>query len=426
LSSTEWCFTSLGIFFIQIHSMNIIQLFGIVLVAGFAAGRIFERLGIPRVVGFIMVGLLFGESATRIFTTSFLDSLSPVTSFALALIGFMVGGELKYPIFKKYGKQFLMILLSEGLLAMLAVAFLTTIWTGNLALGILLGALSSATAPAATVEVLWEYQARGPLTTTILAIVALDDGLALILYGFALAFSEVIVAGTSLSWNIMLLKPLAEIFGSVLLGGITGALLDFGLKYVKKKDDRLVLNLGGVMLAGGFAAYLHFSLILTVMVTGVYLTNIHPHRNEISFETIKEFTPPIYIIFFVLVGARLQLGLLPKMGMIGLLYVLGRTLGKWSGAYLGAKFSHAPESVRRYLGYALFSQAGIALGLALDIYQHFEAHGVKAANLGITVINVIAATTFLVQIIGPPSVKYAILKAGEITSDVKTAGKRIE
>ena len=403
--------------------MNIIQLFGVVLIAGLAAGRIFERLGIPRVVGFIIVGLVLGDSVSHVFPLFFLDNLSPVTSLALALIGFMVGSELKYPIFKKYGKQFLTILLCEGLLAMLAVATLITIWTGNPALGILLGALSSATAPAATVDVLWEYQARGPLTTTILAIVALDDGLALILYGFALAFSDVIVSGASLSWSIMLIKPLSEIFGSILLGGFTGFLLDVGLKYIKKRDDRLILNLGGLMLAAGLAASLNMSLILTAMVTGLYLTNIHPHRNEFSFENIKEFVPPIYIVFFVLVGARLQLALLPKMGMIGLLYVIGRTLGKWSGAYLGALFSHAAESVKRYLGFALFSQAGIALGLALDIYQHFQGCGVKASDLGNTVINVIAATTFLVQIIGPPSVKYAILKAGEIQSSPKETRK---
>jgi len=395
--------------------MNIIQLCGIVLIAGLAVGRVFEQLAIPRVVGFIIIGLLLGDSITHVFTQDFINNLSPVTSLALALIGFMVGGELKYPIFKKYGKQFLFILLSEGLFAMFAVTLLISIWTGNLALGIILGALSSATAPAATVDVLWEYQSRGPLTTTILAIVALDDGLGLILYGFALAFADVLVSGAALSWHTMLLKPLTEIFGAILIGGLSGALLDMGLRYIHKKEDILVMNLGVVMLAAGFSAYLHFSLILTAMVTGLYLANIHPHRNEVSFEIIKEFTPPIYIIFFVLVGARLQLSLLSEMGIIGVLYVVGRTLGKWSGAYLGAQFSHAPKAVKRYLGFALFSQAGIALGLALDTYQHFHGQGLKAAELGSTVINVIAATTFLVQIIGPPCVKYAIMKAGEIS-----------
>jgi Kef-type K+ transport system membrane component KefB len=404
--------------------MNIIQIFGIVLIAGLAVGRVFEQLAIPRVVGFIIVGLLLGDSVSHTFSQDFINNLSPVTSLALALIGFMVGGELKYPIFKKYGKQFLIILLSEGLFAMLAVTVLISVWTGNIALGILLGALSSATAPAATVDVLWEYHSRGPLTTTILAIVALDDGLALILYGFALAFSDVLISGAALSWDVMLLKPLTEIFGSVIVGSLSGALLDLGLKYVHKKEDILVLNLGGVMLAAGCAAYLHFSLILTAMVAGVYLTNIHPHRNEVSFETIKDFTPPIYIIFFVMVGARLQLGLLTKMGIIGVLYVVGRTIGKWSGAYLGAEFSHAPGSVKKYLGLALFSQAGIALGLALDTYQHFQGQGIKATNLGSTVINVIAATTFLVQIIGPPCVKYAITKAGEIASTSPKNGEK--
>jgi Kef-type K+ transport system membrane component KefB len=157
------------------------------------------------------------------------------------------------------------------------------------------------------------------------------------------------------------------------------------------------------------------------MAVGLTFTNLHQDRNESNFEIVKEFVPPIYIIFFLFVGARLQLGLLPSMGILGVLYVLGRTFGKWGGAFLGATMSGAPATVKKYLGLALFSQAGVAIGLALDIYQRFGKFGSAGEQLGHTVINVIAATTLLVQIIGPPSVKLAISRAGEIPNQTRNA-----
>jgi len=394
--------------------MDITLLLGMVLIAGLMFGRGFTRLGIPQVVGLIILGVLLGDSVSHIFPRTLIASLAPVTSVALALIGFMVGGELKRSVFGKYGKQFISILLAEGLLAMALVTTLTFLWTRNVALAILLGALSSATAPAATVDVLWEYHSRGPLTTTVLAIVALDDGLALILYGFALAVADVLLNGQAFSVGAVLLGPVREIAGSVLLGGLIGFLLDNALRFVSRNEERLVLILGGILLATGIGIYLDLSLILVSMVIGVYLTNIHEDRNASDFDAIKSFSPPILALFFVMIGGRLDLGLLPTMGMLGVLYVLGRTAGKWTGSYLGARFSGAPDTVRKYLGFALFSQAGVAIGLALDIDQHFAAGSPEGAALGQTIINVVTATTFLVQVIGPPSVKYAISKAGEI------------
>jgi len=397
--------------------MNILLLLGIILIIGLAGGRLFEKIGIPQVVGYIIFGVFMGDSLTHLIPSQLLDNLAPLTYLALAFIGFMVGGELKKLLFKKYGKQFLAILLSEGLLAMAVVTSLVYLWTKNLPLAIILGALCSATAPAATVDVLWEYRSRGPLTTTILAIVALDDGLALILYGFAYAFANVLLSGNPLSLHIMLVQPLFEIFGAIILGGAIGFLLDLASRFIKLKGDRLVISIAAILLASGLAIYFDFSLILTNMAAGLILANVHPHRNEANFNLIKSFVPPIYIVFFIFVGARLQLGLLPKMGMVGLLYVVGRTAGKWSGAYFGAHLSGAQKAVQKYLGLALFSQAGVAIGLALDIYQHFSRLGPAGTQLGETVINVIAATTLLVQIIGPPSVKLAITKAGEIAKE---------
>ena len=399
--------------------MHILFTLGLIMALGLAGGRLFERFGIPQVVGYIVVGVVLGDSVLHFISLKTLDDLSPLTSMALAFIGFMVGGELKYSIFQKYGRQFFSILLSEGLLAMLLVCTLTILLTKNIPLGILLGALSSATAPAATVDVLWEYRSKGPLTSTILAIVALDDGLALFLYGFAFSFANALVTGGGLNIRIMVLQPLIEIFGSLLLGFLISLIIDHVLRWIKTRDDQLVINVAAILLASGIAKHFDLSLILTNMAVGLTLTNLHPDRNESNFEVVKKFVPPIYIIFFLFVGARLQLGLLPSMGILGVLYVLGRTIGKWAGSFLGATISGAPLTVRNYLGFALFSQAGVAIGLALDIYQHFGEFGSAGEQLGHTVINVIAATTLLVQIIGPLSVKFAISKAGEIPEQIQ-------
>jgi len=402
--------------------MHILLTLGIIMMLGLAGGRLFERIGIPQVVGYIVIGVVLGDSALHFLPVKTLDALSPLTSMALAFIGFMVGGELKYSLFKKYGRQFFSILLAEGLLAMLLVSALTILLTKNIPLGILLGALSSATAPAATVDVLWEYHSRGPLTSTILAIVALDDGLALFLYGFAFSFANALVAGGGLSFKIMLVQPLIEIFGSLLLGILIALIIDRVLNWIKTRDDQLVVNVAAILLASGAAIHFDLSLILTNMAVGLTLTNLHKDRNESNFEVVKGFVPPLYIIFFLFVGARLQLALLPSMGMLGVLYVLGRTGGKWAGSFLGASISGAPSAVKKFLGFALFSQAGVAIGLALDIYQHFGQFGSAGENLGHTVINVIAATTLLVQIIGPPSVKFAISRAGEIPKQTHKNG----
>lgn len=399
--------------------MHILFTLGLIMALGLAGGRLFERFGIPQVVGYIVVGVVLGDSVLHFISLKTLDDLSPLTSMALAFIGFMVGGELKYSIFQKYGRQFFSILLSEGLLAMLLVCTLTILLTKNIPLGILLGALSSATAPAATVDVLWEYRSKGPLTSTILAIVALDDGLALFLYGFAFSFANALVTGGGLNIRIMVLQPLIEIFGSLVLGFLISLIIDHVLRWIKTRDDQLVINVAAILLASGIAKHFDLSLILTNMAVGLTLTNLHPDRNESNFEVVKKFVPPIYIIFFLFVGARLQLGLLPSMGILGVLYVLGRTIGKWAGSFLGATISGAPLTVRNYLGFALFSQAGVAIGLALDIYQHFGEFGSAGERLGHTVINVIAATTLLVQIIGPLSVKFAISKAGEIPEQIQ-------
>jgi NhaP-type Na+/H+ or K+/H+ antiporter len=365
------------------------------------------------------VGVILGDSLTGVLKNDLLTSLTPLTELALGFIGFMVRGELKASVFKKHGIQFIVIALFEELMATVVVGVAVTLLTGKAYVEILFGALASATAPAATVAVLWEYRAKGSLTTAIFAIVALDDGLALVLYGFAIAFAAMLLGGEPFSLNLILQGPLRKIFCSILLGGGIGWIGSYLLRIIFNTEDILAFLVALILSISGLASLLGLSLILANMSLGVALANLLPEHEQNGFEIVKSFTPPIYTMFFVFVGARLQLGMLAQMGLVGLVYIAGRTLGKIVGVLMGAKVSHAHENVKKYLGWALLSQAGVAVGLALDIYHRLSGYGPVGFEAGYMTLNVIAATTFVVEIIGPFCVRYAIRKADDIPKGPK-------
>ncbi len=401
-------------------------LLGLAMLLGFAAARVCQLLGIPRVVGQIVAGLLLGSSVANLISLTMVADLAPLTDFALALIGFLVGSELKRDVFARYGRQMVLIMLGEGLAAFVVVGGVVLLLDGRPSVALLLGALASATAPAATVDVLWEYRARGPLTTTILGIVALDDGLALILYSFAIAIARSRFEGGALTIQTVLLDPALRIGGALALGAAFGWLIGRVLRRLRERDDTLVFTLAAILVLAGLAHLLGLSLILAEMALGIALVNLAPKTSATAFEAVKGVTPPIYVLFFVLVGARLQIGLLPSMGLIGIGYVAARTAGKFAGSWLASTAVHAEPVVRRWLGFALFSQAGVAVGLALAIAQEFDGVGPEARAVGTLIVNVIAATTFLVQIIGPPFVKFAVSRAGEIPARTRTTAKTPE
>lgn len=412
---------------------RLILLIGIAVILGSIGGRIFARLRIPQVVGYIIIGILailVGGVWFHAVSAADIHRLEPVSLFALSIIGFSVGGELKKEVFQKHGKGFIIVLLCEGLAAALFVTILTGLATcpwsrlaagtisdvlsqGNWSLAILLGAIASATAPAATVDVLWEYKTRGILSTTVLAIVALDDGLALLLYGFASAVADLLAGNTAFSLMNALGKPLYYILGSIILGILVGSAYAIFLRIFYNREVILPLCIGGLLSIIGISHYLHLDLILAAMSSGVMVVNLAPRRSREAFDQLARFAPPIFVLFFVLVGARLQ----PKamagwMIVLAAAYVVGRTAGKFLGAYFGSKWGGLPAKVRKYLGFCLFSQAGVAIGLAILASHRFPNETAQS------IILVITATTFLVQIIGPPSVRLAVIRAGEVGKDV--------
>ncbi|MFH0964228.1 MAG: cation:proton antiporter [Planctomycetota bacterium] len=408
---------------LPIHPLhpNLLLLLGIAIFGGTVGARVFKRLRIPQVVGYIVIGVLLGDSGIGLFHQDVVESMRPFNYFALGIIGFMIGGELRREVFQKYGKQFFVILMSEGLGAFLFVGGLTTLvawlvggdFRSALALGVVLGAISSATAPAATVDVLWEYKSGGPLTTTVLAIVALDDGLALLLFAAAASVSTALLGQGDAGLASSFLKPAYQVIGAAVLGTLAGVMLNYVLRRLKDSANSLAFTIGTVIAVIGLTMMLEVDMILSAMCLGATVANLAPRRSRNAFELVGSFSAPLYVLFFTLVGARLSISNMSLWtGGLALAYVIGRTGGKMLGAWLGALWASAAASVRRYLGLCLFSQAGVAIGLSI-----LAAHNLPA-DMAQTVLIVITGTTLLVQIIGPPCVKLAIQNAGEVGMNV--------
>jgi Kef-type K+ transport system membrane component KefB len=397
------------------YEPNIITIIGLVITAAFLGSKLFQRLGIPQVVGYIVTGVLLGVSFLNVVPLELSDELTFVSEIALGLIGFDMGSHLYFREVKKQGRSIITILLFEALGSFVLVGVGVYLITGSLYTALIFGALSSATAPAATVDVLAEYDSEGPLTTSLLAVVGLDDAVSLLLYSLAAALTENFLAGggSPTFWQ-MLELPLFEIGGSVLLGITAGWVLNQIMHKIKTSHDGMAISVGFVLVLVGLSQALSLSLILTTMVMGMTLVNCCiDHGRHVRF-TIEQAGPVIYVLFFALVGARFDLNLLPAMGLIGVAYVLLRSLGKYFGAWVGGTVGGAVPTVRDNLGLGLLSQAGVAIGLALDSCKRFSELGSEGEELGLLIISVITATTFIVQIFGPIGVKLAIVRSGEI------------
>ncbi|MDZ8118010.1 cation:proton antiporter [Pontiella agarivorans] len=408
--------------------LGVLAILGICVAGGVIGAFIFQKLKVPQVVGYIVVGVLIGDTGFGLLHPSDIQALSPFNNFALGLIGFLVGGELSAGIFKKYGKQFTAILIGEGVAAFLLVGIVSTLilyfvchnWVTALAAGIVFGAIASATDPASTIDVLWEYRSAGVLTTAIIAIVALDDALAMTLYGLGTSIATILVQGSGHSIWATLLHTFVELGGAILLGVICGFVLDYVLSYLPQSEKRLGISIGLLLVCIGLAVAFHMDLILATMAVGIVLINKAPNRSKKLFETVRSFSTPIYIIFFVLVGARLSLDNMPVWvwGLVAA-YVAMRSLGKWIGAFWGGRISKAEKPVQNYLGMAIFAQGGVAVGLSIvasNNLQHIEI--LEGLNLGDMIIFTVTATTLCVQLIGPVFARMAVKKAGEIGCNV--------
>lgn len=411
----------------EAFNTSILFLFGIGVLGGILGALLFRRLKTPEVVGYIVIGLVIGQSGFHLVREQDLIAMGTFNLFALGLIGFQVGGEIKIETFRKYAKQFSLILLGEGLLAFSFVCIPITIAlykiTGNfaasLAGGVVFGSIASATDPASTMNVLWENRSKGILTTSIIAIVALDDALAMTLYAIGTSFAHYLLSG-SVSIRHEFVKVGLEIFGSIFLGLIVGIILNWLLRWIPEKEKNLALALAVILLTISVSVKFQMDVILAAMTLGFVVVNFAPRRSKELFDVVRNFSIPIYIMFFVLIGAKLDLSQMPGwLWLVVGLYVIGRGLGKVAGAHLGGKLSDSPRVVQNNLGLGLFSQGGVAVGLSIMASQHLpEFLLTDSISLGDAIVTVVTATTLLAQLTGPPLVKLAVHLAGEVGCNV--------
>lgn len=408
---------------------NILMVVGITILGGMFGGLVCQKLKIPQVVGNIVIGLILGGSCLNLITPEDVASLKVINFFALGIIGFLVGGELKIETFKKYARQFITILIFEGIAGFLLVALssfliiylITNNLTVSIAVGLVFGAIASATDPASTIDVLWEYRAKGVMTTAIIAIIALDDALAMTLYGISSGIMQIMVGGGgSNSVMLEMWHVVVHLFGSLLLGGICAGVLMFFFKFVAQVERAVALSLGVVLLGIGLAIKLDLDVILASMAIGFGVANLLPRRSEHIFKLMRNISVAIYILFFVLVGAKLSLGAMPFwLWGIVLCYVFFRNFGKVIGSYFGAKLVNSPDAIKKYLGTGIFAQGGVAIGLAIVAGEKLNTIKVTDnLNMGDMVVYVVTTTTLILQLMGPNMVKFSIKKANE-------AGKNI-
>lgn len=371
----------------------------------------------PLIVGYIVAGAFLGPDVFKVITESQINSLDIINTITLSFIGFGIGGELKIKELKKLGKSIIMIVIFEATFAFLLVGTATAILLHSIPLGLIYGALASATAPAGTVEVIRQYKAKGDLTTTLYAVMGLDDIYALLLYTLAIPLALIFLEGNTLTESPSMLSALSSAGIEILLSIGIGAAVGFILvNIVRKLHDHVsifFLSLGVILINCGLSEHFVLSPILMNMAAGIVAVNFKSITSRKIFNALGEWTPPFYVWFFVLIGTRLDHTKIITYGWIVLVYVIARSIGKWSGSWLGAKVSNASSNIKKYLGLALFSQAGVAIGLALAASKALEKSG--RHEIAIQIMSVITATTFIVMLVGPIFAKIALFKAGEVT-----------
>ena len=397
--------------------MNVFLRLGLLLVFGFFGGKLMKRFKLPTVTGYIMIGLLLGRSGIDLLTPDFIETVGFISSVALVFIAFSIGSEFRLAEIRELGKSIVVIAVCEAMAAFVLVTLFMRLFV-DLPTALILGAVSSATAPAATMMVLREYRARGPLTSTLLGVVAVDDAICLMIFAIASSVAKVLIAHDALTISRLVVAPLTEILFSIVVGVIIGLIVILLTRKVGNDAELLTIVVASSLLITGVTEQFDLSALLSAMAAGVTVTNgmaVVPARR--LFTVTEQFTPPIITAFFVIAGSRLDISMIPQIGWMGLVYLLVRMIGKISGATLGGALSKSPLMVRKYLGYGLLSQVGVAVGLAIIVSEMFAG-----TEIGSLVLTILLATTIVTEIVGPLMTKRAIFIAGEAKKE-ETHGK---
>lgn len=392
---------------------------GIVAGAGLYAGKLARRVGLPSLIGYMLLGVGVGVSGLKLLDVAELESMAFVTKVALGFVAFAIGAELDLGWLRKQGGGVVAIILAESFGAFAMVFAGVYLLTRDVPMSIMFAAVAPASAPAGTVSVIQEYKAKGPLTKILYAVVGFDDALAIFIYAFAAAIAKSVLAsqaGLEARGAGLVLLAGKEMGISLLIGGVCGLVYNVLAPRLKSEGEILVLTFGVIGVTVGLAELLHGSLILANMIVGLILANT---RDE---QTIQRVTSPlggimplIFVLFFGIAGSHLDLTILPSIGLVGAVYVLCRSAGLIGGSRLGAALSHMDPKISKNVGLGILSQAGVAIGLCLVAKEQLDALGTpEAVKVGTELIVSITATSIIFELVGPILTKLALTRAGEI------------
>lgn len=429
---------------------------GIAIMLGLLSTRIMKKIGLPNVTGYLIIGLLIGPHCLGIISnvpvteggSAIYDSLSIISSIALGFIAFSIGVEFKLNHIKEIGKSAITITLLQALAATLFVDLLLfTILPLYQAL--ILGAIATATAPAATLMVVKQYRAKGKVTGTLLPVVALDDAVGLIVFAISNAIALALISGAKLNAMDLAVWPLMEIIISLVVGAIIGVIISVVPKIFKSRDNRLIAAIMAVFLCIGLCelfshleheGILPFKLsdLLVCMMAGAIFVNVSDQSPRVM-EGVDRWTPVLFMTFFILSGAELDVRMLGDGAVLLALalYLVARSAGKYLGTFVGASLVKADKNVRNYLGITLLPQAGVAIGMATMCKNEFadaakkalEAGDlVKAAQMeeiGAMIVTITMCAVLVYELLGPLFTKWALDQAGEIPDEFSKRAKRL-
>ena len=417
--------------------MEILLNLSISLLVGLILSRVAKLLKLPAVTAYLVAGILvgpyllgaFGIEGLGFVSLENVKQYSLLSDVALGFIAFSIGNEFRLAQLKEIGKQATVIGILQALITTVAVdAALIGLHfiLGDkfpLSAAIVLGAVATATAPAATLMVVRQYKAKGPLTDILLPVVALDDAVGLVVFAASFGVARAIEKGDVEIWKIIL-EPIIEVVFSIILGFIMGLLFTLCERFFHSRSKRLAVSVTFVLLTvalskvefEAFGLHFAFSSLLVCMMLGSVFCNACDFSEELM-DRVDRWTAPLFILFFVLSGAELELSVFTDLAivLIGVVYILFRSLGKYSGAYISARAMKCDSNITRYLGITLLPQAGVALGMAI-----------KAAELGTSghiVANITLFAVLIYELIGPMLTKIALTKSGDIVPDGKTSAR---
>lgn len=388
--------------------MNVLFYISIAMLAGLLMTRITKRLRLPNVTAYLIAGVLIGPCVFNLVGSETLGTLSVITQCALGFIAFSIGDEFKISTLKEIGKAALIITVFESLFAVIAVMCVTLLLGFDPVICLMLGALAASTAPAATLLVVRQYKAEGPLTRMLLPVVAADDATGLIAYSIFVSIALSLVNGESLNAMNTVLLPLLHIVEALLIGAVLGFLLALSHRFFRSHTNRMSFAIAFIMLGVGIADRLGLSNLLLCMALGAVYANLSEDAERV-LKVLDDWTYPLFMLFFVISGAQLNLNTLPHVGVLGLVYILVRFGGKFLGAWLGGTITRQPAVVKDNLGWALMPQAGVAIGLATMLLS--ELPPLYAQQIQ----TVILSATLVYEIVGPIATKSALKRAGEIS-----------